>query len=109
MLQALPLFTQLVGVPTRVLPNGTEPAAVLDSMTMVAGTMPGVGLTMEALLTAAHKRLMTIWRQSASAPWTNLLGFVDGLGCAVYLYAVDGSAEKSPPLGRRRRYGADLR
>jgi hypothetical protein len=75
--------------------NATEPAAALGWMTMVAGTMPDVGLTMEALLMATHKRLMMIWRQGASAPWTNLLGSVDGLGYAVYLYAVDGSAEEA--------------
>jgi hypothetical protein len=53
------------------------------------------GLNFGALLMPARKRLMTIWRQGASPPWTNLSCSVDGLGCAIYHYAVDGSAEEA--------------
>src|SRR5712671_2796543 len=44
---------------------------------------------------AERKRLMTIWRQGAFAPWTNLLRSVDGLGYAIHHYTVDGSAEEA--------------
>jgi hypothetical protein len=44
---------------------------------------------------AERKRLMTIWRQGANAPWTNLLRSVDGLGYAIHRYTVDGSAEEA--------------
>ena len=43
---------------------------------------------------AERKRLMTIGRQGAFAPWTNLLRSVDGLGYAIHHYTVDGSAEE---------------
>ncbi len=35
-----------------------------------------------------RKRLMTIWRQDANAPWTNLLRSVDGPGYAIHHYAM---------------------
>jgi len=44
---------------------------------------------------AERKRLMTIWRQDANAPWTNLLRSVDGLGYAIHHYTADGSAEEA--------------
>jgi hypothetical protein len=41
-----------------------------------------------------RKRLMTIWRQDANGPWTNLLRSVDGPGYAIHHYTVDGGAEE---------------
>ena len=47
-----------------------------------------------------RKHLMTIWRQGAFAPWTNLLRSVDGLGYAIHHYTVDGSAA-GPSFGSK--------
>jgi hypothetical protein len=44
---------------------------------------------------AEYNRLMTIWRQGASAPWTNLLPAVDKLFYNIHHYAVDGGTEEA--------------
>src|ERR1700681_3986836 len=46
-------------------------------------------------LMAEHKRLMTIWRRGAKAPWTNLLRSMDGPGYATHQYTVDDSTEEA--------------